>query len=53
MQWIEYHPYDDIPKELYYPGCELDKDKDGRTPLMMWIEYRFYDNEDEEECEKN
>ena len=26
-------------KELLYPGCQTDKNKDDQTPLMYWIKY--------------
>lgn len=38
MMWIRYQQYNkNIPKELYYEGYQMDKNKDGQTPLMMWI----------------
>ena len=50
MIWIEERYYEDnddesdnryyINQKLYYPNCELDRDVDGRTPLMYWIENR-------------
>lgn len=42
MLWIEERRGEDIPQDLYYPNYELDKDDDGRTPLMLWIKNRRY-----------
>ena len=36
MLWIVYNSRD-IPSELYYPGCETDRDEKGETPLMLWL----------------
>lgn len=41
MIWIEADRNETIPKELLYPGWQTDKDKYGKTPLMMWIRYRY------------
>ena len=35
-----YRNSEDIPKKLYYPNYELVKDRNSRTPLMLWIMYR-------------
>ena len=43
MLWIR-ECSEDIPQELYYDDYQMDKDKDGNTPLMMWIMARH--NED-------
>ncbi len=40
MYWIMYRPGEAIPKELFYPNCESDKNKRDRTPLMLWIIHR-------------
>ena len=39
MIWIKYRKNDSIPEELYYADCYADKNKDGKTPLMLWKEY--------------
>lgn len=43
MEWIEkYEKYDVdvIPEQLFYDGYQTDKDKNGYTPLILWIIYR-------------
>lgn len=40
MFWIFARKGEDIPKELLYTGYKTDKDKDGDTPLMLWISCR-------------
>ena len=37
FDFIGYHE-ETIPQELLYPGYRTDKDEDGQTPLMYWIE---------------
>ena len=40
MMWVNNQYEDDIlPEELYYPNCELDRNNDNKTLLMMWIEH--------------
>lgn len=40
MKWIKEHPErKNIPKELYYDYYRIDKDVNGNTPLMLWIQY--------------
>lgn len=38
MICMEVHPNGYIPEELYYDGWQTDEDKNGRTPLMIWID---------------
>lgn len=39
MIWIEADRNENIPKELLYDNYQTDKDKYGKTPLMLWIRY--------------
>ncbi len=41
MLWIEKRKGEPIPKELYYEGYKTDRDNEGRTPLMLWINWRY------------
>ena len=38
MTWIAWRKGEAIPQELYYQDYQTDKDEDGQTPLMYWIE---------------
>ena len=40
FKFIENNRNENIPQKLYYEGCQTDKDKYGKTPLMLWIRYR-------------
>ncbi len=40
MAWIIHRKSKPIPKELYYEGYKTDRNKHGRTPLMLWIKHR-------------
>ena len=42
-----------IPKELYYNNWQADKDDNGQTPLMSWIEYNKDEPIPKELCYEN
>ena len=40
MLWIRNREGETIPQELFYEGWITDKNKNGNTALMIWVEWR-------------
>ena len=41
MWWIEWRQNEAIPDCLYYPDYQTDRNKNGETALMLWVESRY------------
>lgn len=39
MMWIAERSGKDIPDCLFYDGWQTDRDIDGQTPLILWINW--------------